>query len=135
MSRTITNLFTRLIKAERKSLTFCCDRLDIRVFLRDVEDKLLEYDSLCPQTFNNNDFSYKLKPNTSIGRMLMMHLLRAKLSQGHSGKLKLMIDESNLINVETLFKSCCLELDLDVSLNVKHQTKESMMIYLHPFLL
>ena len=96
---------------------------------------MLEYYSFCPQKYNNNDFSYKLKPNTSIGRMLMIHLLKANSSQGESGKLKLMIDESRLINVETLFKSCCLELGLNVSLNIKYQTKKSMMNYLHQFLL
>ena len=39
MSRTVTNLFTRMIKGERKSLTFCYDRLDIELFLWVLEDE------------------------------------------------------------------------------------------------
>ena len=127
MSRIITKLFTRLIKAEeREALPFCGDRLDIEALLCVLEDKLVECDSLRSQKYDTSDISYKLKPSTSMGRMLIMHLLKAKSSQGQSGKLKLMIDESNLINVETLFKSCCLELGLDVSLNVKNQTKKML---------
>jgi len=117
MSRIVTKLFSRLVKAEESELQpFSENRLDIESLLCTLEDVLVDCNTLSAQRSNVNEFdNNKIKPCKNMGRAMMLHLLKAKSKEGKSYDLKLMLDKLDLGNASSLFVSCCHELGLDTA--------------------
>jgi len=127
MSRIVTKLFSRVIKAEEGVLMpFSGKDVDLSSLLGSLEKVLSKTRSMVGQNGNNSDSGKaidsdficdnRMTPLLTMGRTLMIHLLKSKGGPGKFEEVKGIIDSLNLPEdslTERLFSSCGSELGLE----------------------
>jgi len=133
MSRIITKLFSRVIKAEEsEDLPFSGKDLEFNCLLSALEDVLGRTCSVQGPNGSNSitgnvidsDFSSddRMMPILTMGRTLMIHILKSKCSTGRAEKVKNVIDTLKFPKdslTRRLYVSCCSELGLEKIVDVE----------------
>jgi len=117
MSRIITKLFTRVMKAEEvQPKPFSEDNLDLEALFCALEDMLMSCYSIHGNEHEAEKVDDRMRPCLIMGRTFLLQLLKSKQDVGDVNELDDILVSLNLNNVAShfgsLFKSCCEELGL-----------------------